>query len=102
MSEIDLKFLESGKEARRIRLMNGGSGMIPVGSITGFCHNNAHKGFLTVTLMNKHNCVEKDCHYFERFKEYPYWIKYERRITQKEVEKRKSKYKLELKKPKRP
>lgn len=50
----------------------------------GYCWYNAHKGFLTVALLREHQCVEKECKYFQKYKDAGYW---------KEQKKRKAKSK---------
>lgn len=39
----------------------------------GYCHCDAHIGYVTVELMRKHKCLEKGCTFFEVFKDHPYW-----------------------------
>ena len=58
-------------------------------SIVGYCHNKDHKGCLTVTIMNEHDCVGKNCHYFEKFEDSPYWQKANRKEALKTLKKEK-------------
>lgn len=37
------------------------------------CHNIAHKGNLSVKLMKQHKCLRKQCPFFEKIKDHPYW-----------------------------
>ena len=39
----------------------------------GYCWYKNHKGFLTRKLMKKHQCPSKNCHYFQKFEDAPYW-----------------------------
>lgn len=40
-----------------------------------FCHNPNHVGYLNENLMKKHECLEKQCIYLDKFEEKSYWIK---------------------------
>lgn len=35
----------------------------------GYCWNNQHKGYLTEELMKRHQCMEKDCHFCQLYKQ---------------------------------
>ena len=39
----------------------------------GYCWMKKHKGFLTVDLMKKHKCLERKCHYFQKYEQHSYW-----------------------------
>ena len=41
----------------------------------GYCWYKKHKGFLTLSLMKKQECLSKGCHYFQKFEDSPYWQK---------------------------
>lgn len=38
----------------------------------GYCHHQKHRGWLTVQVMSEHNCLEKECRFFEKC-EHPLW-----------------------------
>ena len=40
-----------------------------------YCWYDLHPGFLTPQFVREHKCVEKKCHFLERFKQHPYWAK---------------------------
>lgn len=40
----------------------------------GFCHNPKHKGYLTVKTLKEHECLKKQCFYFQKFEERAYWV----------------------------
>lgn len=76
MAKKDTEYLNSNEPFRRVNLIGGAYATVDTPSLVGYCHNDDHKGFLTVTIMNEHDCIAKGCHYFERFEDYPYWKKY--------------------------
>ena len=39
----------------------------------GFCWNEVHRGYLTKKQMEQHQCLEKNCHRFEKIETAPYW-----------------------------
>lgn len=41
--------------------------------IVGQCHSKIHPGMLTQTLMEQHECVGKNCHYFQKNECASYW-----------------------------
>ena len=48
----------------------------------GVCHCKEHEGYLTVSQMKKHECIEKQCWYFQKL-EHSYWVQLERRKLEK-------------------
>lgn len=40
----------------------------------GFCHLNSHRGLVSKNMMDGRNCANKNCPYFERFENHPYWM----------------------------
>lgn len=52
--------------------------------IVGCCHNLIHPGKLTRKLMEEHDCVGKNCKYFEKYRESTYWVAEENRKRKKE------------------
>ena len=95
VAEADSVYLKRKDAFRRIALIDGNIVYVDVPSIVGFCHNQQHKGFLTVTILNKHDCIEKNCHYLEKFEDYPFWISYYRKKRAEEIKKTKLKHKKE-------
>ena len=68
------------------RLMTGDTAFVGESNIVGYCHFSEHKGQMTKTLVQSHNCFKKECHYLEKYKDSPYWQALE---TQREAEIRK-------------
>lgn len=52
--------------------------------IVGYCHNRIHPGKLTRKLMEEHDCLGKNCSFFEKYNESTYWVAEENRKRQKE------------------
>lgn len=56
--------------------------------IVGYCHNSIHPGKLTRKIMEEHDCVGKNCKFFEKYAESTYWAAEEDRKRQKEHRKK--------------
>jgi len=54
------------------------------------CHNQTHRGYLTKNLVKKHQCVEKECSFFEKQKP-EYWKALERSEQEKKQKRQKIK-----------
>ena len=87
MAEKDTEYLNSNEPFRRVNLIGGAYATVDTPSLVGYCHNKDHIGFITVEIMNEHDCVAKGCHYFEKFEDYPYWQKQRRKEELKELTK---------------
>ena len=42
--------------------------------LVGFCHSKRHPGYLTVANIKKHDCIKKNCYFFEKYDSL-YWDK---------------------------
>ena len=40
----------------------------------GYCHNNTHIGYVSHKIMKQHGCLAKQCPYFRKYEDHPYWI----------------------------
>lgn len=94
MNPKDQKFIDLNITHRRVSLIDGSRPVVDTKAIVGFCHYIIHKGYVTVTLLQKHECLEKKCPYLEKFENYPFWAKYEAREKQKASIKRAKKNRL--------
>lgn len=56
--------------------------------IVGYCHNLIHPGKMTCKLMEEHDCMGKNCRFFEKYAESTYWVVKENKRRQKEHRKR--------------
>jgi hypothetical protein len=43
------------------------------GALIGYCHCDAHKGYVTSALYRSHECRKKQCPFLERFETNQYW-----------------------------
>lgn len=57
----------------RISLITGKEKWINSTQIAGYCNYKLHKGILTLKLYRSHHCKGKNCPYFFKFENYPYW-----------------------------
>lgn len=39
----------------------------------GYCWMKKHRGYLTVSLLKQHKCLEKKCVYLQKFEQHSYW-----------------------------
>lgn len=39
----------------------------------GYCWNRIHRGVLTRPQMEQHQCIERNCHYFQKYPDAEYW-----------------------------
>lgn len=91
------------KEYIETKLITGDRLYISKKSVVGYCHFSEHKGSITKTLLKKHECVAKGCHYFEKYKDNPYWKGFEqvqaakhiRRETARRIKKEEEKQRKE-------
>lgn len=90
MAQKDTDYLESNEPFRRVNLIGGVYATVDTPSLVGYCHNENHKGFLTVSIMNEHECIAKGCNFFEKFEDYPYWVRKHRKEEQEKVAKEKA------------
>lgn len=78
--------------------INGGK--CSVGQRIGYCWLDKHSGYITKQILDEHKCIEKECSFFQKYEDAPYWIEKEKRKKlrkerkQKEKEKQKSEEKI--------
>ncbi len=92
---VKRNFNENCKPSCIVQIIGGSYITVDTPSIVGFCHNKEHKGILTVSIMNEHDCMNKECHYFEKYETYPFWKKYYQTQKLKQLHKEKVKRKKE-------
>ena len=75
---------ETGKsELVKARLLGNQCVILPQTRIVGCCHNLLHPGKLTKRLMTQHDCLGKNCRYFEKYEDAGYWKECDRKKEQK-------------------
>lgn len=75
------------KEIIRTRLLGDQWIDITNLKIVGYCHNRIHPGKLTRKILEEHDCLGKNCKFFEKYPESTYWAAEENRRKQKEKRK---------------
>ena len=75
------------KELIKTRLL--GDHVVKVAStkIVGHCYNMTHPGDLTLKIMEEHDCLKKNCPFFKKYEDRPYWI--DRNVKEKRKAERK-------------
>lgn len=72
-----------------------GTEVVYLNNIVGFCHCYTHKGFLTKNLLRQHDCINKECPFLEKYRDYPFWEHFDR--VQENLSKKKTEIKLKKK-----
>lgn len=57
----------------------------------GYCWSETHRGYLTLPLMQQHECIEKGCKHFQKYEDSLYWKKKEEKKAQKQQRKEQEK-----------
>ena len=55
------------------RLLGGRTVEVSFRALVGCCHNRIHPGKLTRKLMEAHDCLGKECRFFEKYEDADYW-----------------------------
>lgn len=55
------------------RLLDGRTVEVSFRALVGCCHNRIHPGKLTRKLMEAHDCLGKECRFFEKYEDADYW-----------------------------
>ena len=53
----------------------------------GYCHYSQHLGYVNDNIIKKHQCLEKQCKYLERYEDNIYWCRREIRKYLKQINK---------------
>lgn len=69
------------------RLLGNKRVLISSSRIVGMCHSALHPGKLTRRIMEEHDCLGKQCRYFEKYEEAGYWRELERKQQRKKAAK---------------
>lgn len=70
------------KEHKSYRTVNGGR--CTVGQRVGYCWLEKHRGYVTKQIMVEHQCIEKQCPFFQKYEDAPYWKEKEKRKKDKQ------------------
>lgn len=69
-----VKYKENCIHFVKLPLIDGNYRSVAVKNIAGTCHNNIHKGYLDIKLLQQHDCINKKCPFLEKFEDYPFWV----------------------------
>lgn len=77
------------KGYKRNRTISGGN--CTEGQRLGYCWMEKHPGYITKQILEEHKCIEKNCSFFQKYPDAPYWREKEKRKqnrqNKKELEK---------------
>jgi len=76
------------KELISIRLFDGSVIQTYKHKIVGCCHYGGHPGKMHRKLMEKHNCIGKQCRYFQKYEQSTYWENAQRQALANEKKKK--------------
>ena len=65
------------------RLLGGRTVEVSFRALVGCCHNRIHPGKLTRKLMEAHDCLGKECRFFEKYEDADYWREKNRKAAAK-------------------
>ena len=60
-------------ELKGAKLVSGDYVYVPRRRLIGFCHCDLHKGYVTKSIYRNHKCGEKQCVFFQKFEDCPFW-----------------------------
>lgn len=63
----------AAQEIVKTKLLTGETIPIKQKNVLGWCHHRMHKGAVTRTIMEQHDCLGKNCPFLERNAKSPYW-----------------------------
>lgn len=75
---------DKNRDYVQAKLITGEYAQVARKALVGYCTCPRHKGCVTKTILKKHSCIEKQCHYFQKNTGCPYWEAVERRNQQKQ------------------
>lgn len=71
------------------RLLGGRTVEVSFRALVGCCHNRIHPGKLTRKLMEAHDCLGKECRFFEKYEDADYWREKNRKAAAKKKHRQK-------------
>lgn len=72
---------------KTVKLVSGYVYEFDYDKIIGYCHYKIHYGGITRDILKKHECVSKQCKYFEKYEDSPYWLRVKQNIERKALRK---------------
>lgn len=68
-----LKQINNGKQRPTYAYVNRAVTCVEKNTPCGYCWCKTHFGFLSVSLLRRHDCLGKQCVFLERFDKHPFW-----------------------------
>lgn len=87
-TDSELKSAMHNSEIVRARMLGGGTVEIKRGNLVGCCHYYIHPGKMTKEHLTRHDCVKKQCPFFEKYEDSGYWQNQKQKKKSKEGIKR--------------
>ena len=60
-------------EIVEVYIVGGGISLVKSKNIVGYCHCALHRGYMTSNTVKTRDCLEKGCHYLEKYEDSGYW-----------------------------
>ena len=77
------------REVINAKMLTGEVMQISRSRIVGWCHNRIHEGAINKSLLDEHDCLGKECRFFEKHTKSSYWEELEKQRLAKERRKEK-------------
>ncbi len=74
-----------------VKLVSGERLTIKETRLVGCCHCALHPGKITKGILAQHDCLAKQCRYFEKYADSPYWIAWEAKRKERQEAKQEKK-----------
>lgn len=71
--------MSNDQEYIEIKAVTGFRILVPKNHVIGYCHFPGHKGGITKKVLKDHECLKKNCTFFEKYTDLPYWKEHEKR-----------------------
>lgn len=72
------------EELQQIRLLGGSVVLMHPLKVVGCCHSTLHPGKMTKRIMENHDCLKKQCRFFEKYEDSFYWSEAARKQKERE------------------
>ena len=77
------RILTRAEQPVTVTLITGSRITLARGKLVGSCSCRWHPGELTLSLMTQHQCIEKNCHYFQKSPDSNHWRELEKQLQKK-------------------
>lgn len=88
---LETEELAKNKQYKTVKLVGGNVEILDLDKIIGYCHNKIHYGAVTKNIIKTHECLLKQCRYFEKYEDSPYWSRVMQSLEAKALQKERKK-----------